>query len=83
MTQEDIINSFKVQLEIPLEIKKEDIASQGYDTVTVDEVWELLLKRVKRSKYEEIHLHLLVDELFSIKANDYMSFITMKAWSGK
>jgi hypothetical protein len=83
MSQVEIINSFKEQLEIPLEIKKDDISSQGYDTVNVNEIWELLLKKIKKNKYEEIHLHILVDEIFAIKANDYMSFITMKAWSGK
>ncbi|RKL68565.1 hypothetical protein CR203_00485 [Salipaludibacillus neizhouensis] len=75
---------WKLKLEPVIESKAEEWHILGYDRVTEKEVWECFLTKLEKNKErpEPVRSHWMVAELFHLKANDYMTWLTIEAYKG-
>ncbi|MDQ0254253.1 hypothetical protein J2S74_001628 [Evansella vedderi] len=76
-------DNWKAQLEPVLKSKAEEWQMLGYDRVTEDDVWACFLaKRSRMDIPDPVLTHWIVGELFRLKANDYMNWLTVEAYKG-
>lgn len=75
---------WKMKLEPVIESKVEEWHMLGYEKVTADDVWDCFLTKMSRNKDrpEKIRSYWITAELFSLKATDYMNFLTVEAYKG-
>ncbi|WP_018661045.1 post-transcriptional regulator [Heyndrickxia acidiproducens] len=64
-----------------LESKAEEFKVVGYGAVGVRELWRYLEKKVwKKVQNGDARMYSLVSDILSIKAGDFMNFMTMEAY---
>ncbi|CAG9612635.1 Post-transcriptional regulator ComN [Bacillus rhizoplanae] len=78
--KEELIEAYREQLRIVLESKVEEFQMLGYDRVTAEDVWKCLKTRKWKKVDRDVRLHELVNDVLTLTANDYMTFLTMKAY---
>lgn len=61
--------------------KMEEFHLIGYDRVTLEELWECVLAKLKKEK-ELVRIHNLVRIILTLKATDYMTWLTVAAYRG-
>ncbi|PRO65008.1 post-transcriptional regulator [Alkalicoccus urumqiensis] len=61
---------------------KEEWQFYGYDDVTEDDVWKTFLTKMRREKEirEPVRLHWIVNRLYSLRAGDYMTQLTVQSY---
>lgn len=63
--------------------KMEEFHLLGYTQATTDDVWECFMAKLPRLDVpESISISWLVNELFMLKTNDYMNWLTLQAYKG-
>lgn len=81
MANMDEIKEWKGKVQPALESKTSEFHLLGYDRVTSEEVWECLLARLERKK-ETYRLYQLVAAIMSLSVNEYMNWLTIRAYQG-
>ena len=81
MANMEEIKRWKEKVDPAITSKAEDFQLIGYDRVTKEEVWECLLARLERKK-ETYRLHQLVAAIMSLSINEYMNWLTIRAYQG-
>lgn len=61
--------------------KMEEFHLIGYDRATVEELWDCVLAKLKKEK-EFVRIHNLVRIILTLKATDYMTWLTVDAYRG-
>ena len=78
--KEGLIEAYREQLSIVLESKVEEFQMLGYDRVTKEDVWKCLKTRKWKKVDSDVRLYELVNDVLTLTANEYMTFLTMKAY---
>ncbi|WP_242224368.1 post-transcriptional regulator [Bacillus cereus group sp. BfR-BA-01380] len=78
--KEGLIEVYREQLQIVLDSKVEEFQMLGYDRVTLEDVWKCLKDRKWKRVGANVRLHELVNDVLTLTANDYMTYLTMKAY---
>jgi hypothetical protein len=60
--------------------KMEEFQMLGYNAVTEDELWECVTSKYKK---EWPQLSQVVNDVYSLKPNSFMNWLTMQAFKGK
>jgi len=75
------LESYREQLLPAVESKLSEFALLGYDKVKESDFWKYLVtKKWKKLKEEDIQLHKLVNDILTVKVNEYMTFATVEAF---
>ncbi|WP_084031765.1 post-transcriptional regulator [Anaerobacillus arseniciselenatis] len=61
--------------------KVEEFHLLGYDRATEEELWECVIANLKKGK-EFVRIHHLVKAILTLKATDYMTWLTIGAYKG-
>lgn len=61
--------------------KVEEFHMLGYDRATEEELWLCVVAKLKKEK-EFIRIHNVVRTILTLKATDYMTFLTVGAYKG-
>lgn len=61
--------------------KMEEFHLIGYDRATLEELWQCVLAKLKKEK-EFVRIHNLVRIILTLKATDYMTWLTVDAYRG-
>lgn len=80
MGSEHAYNHFRLKVRPALRSKMDEFLLLGYDSIAEDELWEFLLKKKWKKVKEEIKLHEIIQDIFSVKVSDYMSFRTIETF---
>ncbi|MFC7371220.1 post-transcriptional regulator [Fictibacillus iocasae] len=71
---------WKQDAEPALQSKLEELHYMGYESVTIEEIWQCVMAKAKKKK-EEPRLHKLVGLILSLTVNDVMNWLTIKAYT--
>lgn len=74
------VAEFRPKLEIVLESKLDEFKMLGYETVSEDDLWHCLMNTLWRKSEEEPKLFQLVEDILSLKVNDYMNYIRIESF---
>lgn len=74
------VEFFRIQVGPALQSKLEEFRLLGYDSISEDGLWEFLLKKKWKRVKEEIKLHEVIRDIFSVKVSDYISYATVEAY---
>lgn len=77
--KEHAYDLYRFDLEPVLKSKVDEFHMLGYDSVTVDGLWECLTNKTWR-KPSDKRLHELVSDVYHLKVAEYMSYITIEAY---
>ncbi len=80
MKMEHEYDRFRDVVKPVLKSKLEEFVMLGYKTITEAELWSYLTNKKWKKPKEEIHLYEIVQDIFSVKVSDYMSFATIEAF---
>ncbi len=61
-------------------MKAAEFAMLGYDQVTPDDVWACISARYQKNGFPM--LHRMVNDILSLKATEFMNWMTMQAFKG-
>ncbi len=62
------------------EMKASEFALLGYDQVTSDDIWSCVSARYQKTGFPM--LHRLTNDILSLKATEFMNWMTMQAFKG-
>ncbi|BFH67453.1 MAG: post-transcriptional regulator [Paenibacillus dendritiformis] len=68
-------------IEMCCESKAEELRLLGYEQVTGKDVWECVSAKYKKEDAEPA-MHQVVNDILSLKATQFMNFMTMAAYRG-
>lgn len=72
---------YRNQVGPAIKSKLEEFRLLGYDSITEKGLWEFLLKKKwKKAVKEEMKLHQVIQDIFSVKVSDYISYATVEAY---
>lgn len=71
---------FRNQVQPALKSKLEEFELLGYGTVLEDTLWKFLAKKKWKKPKEEMKLFEIVQDILSVDAGEYMSFVTVEAF---
>ncbi|KIL44527.1 post-transcriptional regulator [Jeotgalibacillus soli] len=63
-----------------LESKEQELLLLGYDTVTMNELWDYLVSKKWKKRTGDFLLHEMVSDILSIKPGDFMNYTTQKEY---
>lgn len=76
-----MLESLRDQLKPAILSKLNEFEILGYESVQEDDIWKfLLMKKWRKLKEDDIQLHKLVNDILSVKIQEYMTFITVEAF---
>lgn len=61
--------------------KVEEFHMIGYDRATEEELWECVIAKLHKQK-KFVQIHHLVSTILTLKATDYMTWLTVGAYKG-
>lgn len=61
--------------------KVEEFHMMGYNRATEEELWECVIAKLRKQK-SLVQIHYLVSCILSLKATDYMTWLTVGAYKG-
>ncbi|MEN2765878.1 post-transcriptional regulator [Ornithinibacillus xuwenensis] len=73
------VNEWKLLLMPVLESKAEEFQLMGYTRATDEDIWKCLVKKVWKGNPEK-RLHEVVQDVFHLSSNIYMSYLTVDAY---
>lgn len=78
-------DDWREKLSLVIESKVEEWKMYGHESVTEEDVWNSFKEKLKRHKDipEDIRIHWVTAQLFSLSANDYMTQLTVSAYRGE
>lgn len=59
-----------------LESKKQELHLYGYDTVSIEGLWDYLVNKKWKKTEGEIRLHIVINDILTIKSGDFMNYTT-------
>lgn len=71
---------FRTQVEPVLIGKLEEFRLLGYHSVSEEGLWDFLTKKKWKKVKDEIRLYEIVQDIFSVKVSDYISFETIETY---
>jgi hypothetical protein len=74
------VEKFRPQLQVVLKSKLEEFELLGYDTVSMDDLWDCLKNSTWRKMEDEPKLFQLVEDILSLTINDYMNYVRIEAF---
>ncbi|OGX61732.1 MAG: hypothetical protein A2189_00835 [Paenibacillus sp. RIFOXYA1_FULL_44_5] len=60
--------------------KAEEFRMIGYDNVTGKEIWDFVSEQYMKTGYPA--LHRMVNDILTLKVNQYMNWLTLSAYKG-
>lgn len=63
-----------------LQSKVEEFQMLGYNKATVDHLWKSVMYKLRKKK-EYIHLHEFVNVILTLRAPDYMNYLTVENYN--
>lgn len=63
-----------------LKSKLEEFQILGYSDISEPQLWEYLLKKKWKKVKEEIKLHQVIQDIFSVKVSDYLNYATIESY---
>lgn len=63
-----------------LQSKLEEFQILGYRDISEPQLWEYLLKKKWKKVKEEMKLHQVIQDIFSIKVSDYLNYVTIESY---
>ncbi|WP_243524607.1 post-transcriptional regulator [Bacillus pseudomycoides] len=78
--KEGLVEAYRGQLQIVLESKVEEFQMIGYDRVTTEDIWKCLKSKKWKKVDSEVRLHELVNDVLTLTANEYMTYLTVEAY---
>ncbi|WP_186576513.1 post-transcriptional regulator [Aquibacillus kalidii] len=75
------VSEWKAMLSIVIESKVEEFKLLGYSRTTPDDVWNCLNDKVWNNDDPEKRLHEVVQDIFHLSANKYMSYLTVQTYN--
>jgi predicted nucleic acid-binding protein len=75
-----INDHYRSKVQPALESKLAEFHLLGYDSVTENELWKFLVKKKWKKVKAEMRLFEIVQEIFSVRVSDYISFATIDAY---
>lgn len=84
MDEQHPLAGYREKLQPVIRSKVEEFHLLGYDGATSDDIWECMLNKVwkKKKKVANKMLHEMVEDIFHLSINDYMSYLTVEAYKG-
>ncbi|WP_047979702.1 post-transcriptional regulator [Ornithinibacillus contaminans] len=73
------VKEWKVELKPALQSKAEEFQLMGYTRATAEDVWRCLEKKVWKGNPDK-RLHEVVQEVFHLSSNIYMSYLTVDTY---
>lgn len=80
VVKEHPVDVYREQLDIVLESKVDEFKMLGYDRVTEQEIWDCLKAKKWKRVNEEFKIHQLVNDVLTLSASMYMTYLTMEAY---
>lgn len=80
MKMEHEYDRFRDVVKPVINSKLEEFVMLGYKTITGAELWSYLTNKKWKKPKEDIHLYEIVQDIFSVKVSDYMSFATIESY---
>lgn len=71
-------DQYRKQVRAVLESKLEEFRLLNYDHITEQELWDYLLAKKWRKGKETIHLYEIVNDIFSLKVSDFITYATVQ-----
>lgn len=81
MGEQQQFEVWKYDVKPALTSKVEELHMLGYDRATEEELWECVLTKLRKGK-KFVHIHQLVSTILTLKATDYMTWLTVGAYKG-
>ncbi|MFD2926080.1 post-transcriptional regulator [Halobacillus naozhouensis] len=73
------VREWKDEVKPVLISKKEEFINMGYAEATVDDIWKCLEKKIWKKEVEK-RLHEVVQDIFRLSTNQYISYLTVEAY---
>ncbi|WP_079530383.1 post-transcriptional regulator [Halobacillus hunanensis] len=73
------IREWKDEVKPVLISKKEEFISMGYAEATTEDIWKCLEKKIWKKDVEK-RLHEVVQDIFHLSTNKYVSYLTVEAY---
>ncbi|MBE5104397.1 post-transcriptional regulator [Bacillus paramycoides] len=80
LEKEDLVESYRGQLQVVLESKVEEFQMFGYDRVTDNDIWKFLKVKKWKKIDSDVRLYELVNDVLRVTANEYMTYLTVEAY---
>jgi hypothetical protein len=80
LEKENRYEYLRSQVKPALQSKLEEFRLLGYQEISEPQLWEFLLKKKWKKATEEIKLHEVIQDIFSVKVSDYMHYATVEAY---
>ena len=80
MGAEHAYHHFRSQVKPALWSKLDEFRLLGYDAISEEELWEFLIRKKWKKVKEEGKLHEIIQDIFSIKVSDYLSYRTIETF---
>ncbi|RLL47985.1 hypothetical protein D8M04_01520 [Oceanobacillus piezotolerans] len=73
------VNDWKPMVQSVLESKVDEFQAMGYSQATAEDIWVCLEEKVWKGNPEK-RIHEVVQEIFRLSSNQYVSYLTVKAY---
>ncbi|PLS01271.1 post-transcriptional regulator [Neobacillus cucumis] len=71
---------FRTEVQPALKSKLEEFRLLGMESVSEQELWGFLVKKKWKKVKHEMRLYEMIQEILSVKASDYLNFITIESY---
>lgn len=82
MDKEKSVSEWRKEIELVLEIKKNEFHMLGYDKATTDDIWNCLRTTVWKENKPQKRLYEVVSEVLRLQSTTYMTYLTMGIYQG-
>ncbi|WP_257346258.1 post-transcriptional regulator [Pseudalkalibacillus decolorationis] len=79
MSEEKPLIEWKGEIGPALKSKKEELHFMGYESVTIDEIWNCIVSRAKKKRDEDWMIHQVVNTVLTLSTQDFMNWLTVQA----
>lgn len=73
---------WREDLQIVLQSKVDEFHMLGYKQATPDQIWDCTIYKLRKKK-EFIHLHSFVNSILTVRANEYMTWLTIQNYNSE
>ncbi|WHY65837.1 post-transcriptional regulator [Neobacillus sp. SuZ13] len=71
---------FRPQVQPAVASKLLEFQLLGLDSVSEQDFWDFLIKKKWKKIKEDMKLYVMIQEILSVKASDYLNFATIEAY---
>lgn len=77
MDRQKQVTEWRNDIELVLEIKRNEFQMLGYEKTTSDDIWNCLITTVWKNSNPQKRLHEVVSEVLNLQITAYMTYLTM------